>query len=681
MSKFIEELKRRNVIKATLAYLVVGWVLLQVASVVLPIVNAPDWVLKTFTFFLVLGLPIWIFFSWVYEVTPEGLKKTQQNTAERGVSEATNKRLNILILVSLVAAIAVALLRPNKGFLSATNNVEYAIAVLPFDDMSQEKDSEWFCDGMTEDILTQLSKIKGLKVISRTSTERYKNTNKSVPEIAAELGVAYVVEGSVRKQNDDVLITAQLISAGDEHVWAENYNEKMNDVFKVQSDVSRKIAQQLKISISPKEEKELNEFPTESMAAYEAFLKGRSLLDKMDPSTSQTIISYFEKAIELDPNYADAYAELGFAHFVARGPIGEDKVSENIEKALQLDPNSSRANSYKGVWLLFAKQNKEEGIKYLEKAIELNPNDAKAHDMMAAYYMNSGLDTAENTEKALYHINEAIDLDPFSSQSYYVKLMTLADAGRVQEAEELLENKKSIFSGFQQKSAIEHIFDAKVRLSKSGPQIDELELYKKALELHPNNPHFMHKLASAYDGILNDQDNYLKYAKRAYQTDSTHIHAINDYHTALIESGEFEVAEELRASKNYQELLNDARKLMHEQYYFYHSKQYKKSYELLQDSLLLGRTNARLAFTLAQLKDFEKLNPLMKKLNTSENKAFVFAILKQRDSMYYYLNKDDIEPLDAQFINSRSELDPYRNDPEFVSFLKKHRFPVEERIK
>ena len=168
MKKFIEELKRRNVIKATLAYLIVAWVLLQFFTIILPIVDAPKWVLKILTLIMAIGLPIWIIFSWVYEVTLEGLKKTKQISEDSSISAKTNKRLNILILIGLVVAIIVALLRPTTILsTSSPDNIQYSIAVLPFDNMSADKENVWFCDGITEDILTYLSKVKGLRVISR----------------------------------------------------------------------------------------------------------------------------------------------------------------------------------------------------------------------------------------------------------------------------------------------------------------------------------------------------------------------------------------------------------------------------------------------------------------------------------------------------------------------------------
>ena len=196
MSKLFEELKRRNVIKAAIAYAVVAWVILQVLSLILPNVGSPEWVMKTITILAIVGFPVWVFIAWVYEVTPEGLKKTEQVSEDQFIRNTTNKRLNVLILIGLVIAIGVSFIhRPNQSESNAKDLVELdnSIAVLYFDDLSSGGDSEWFCNGVTEDILTNLSKFKNLKVTSKTSTKRYKKSDKSIPEIARELGVSYIV--------------------------------------------------------------------------------------------------------------------------------------------------------------------------------------------------------------------------------------------------------------------------------------------------------------------------------------------------------------------------------------------------------------------------------------------------------------------------------------------------------
>jgi TolB-like protein/Tfp pilus assembly protein PilF len=678
MSKFYDELKRRNVIKAAIAYIVVAWVLLQVLSIVLPSVEAPQWVMKTIMLIMVIAFPIWVFIAWVYEVTPEGLKKTENVSFDQSISTNTNKRLNVLILVGIVVAIAVTLLQPKAGYIASSDVVEYSIAVLPFDDMSAEKDTEWFCDGVTEDILTYLSKVEGLKVISRTSVMQYKDRKKTIPEIAKELGVAFIVEGSVRKHGNDVRITAQLIKANDEHLWADNYSGTMDNVFKLQSDVSQQIVQQLKIKISPEVKKKLEAYPTDNIEAYEAYLKGRSFMDKFDPENAKIAREFFEKAIELDPNYADAYAELGYANLF-NGPKDSLIVFKNIDKALKLNPNSSRANSYKGFILNFMQKKPDEAFNYLEKAIKLNPNDAKAHDMLAAYYVNLRKgEKKDNLDKALYHINQAVTLDPFSVQSKAFNLMVLTQRGEVDKAEELFNKNIAMFSEDNKENAIRNMVAKRIELSKKENQTEAIQIYEDAIKKYPSQKaNLTQLLAGSYDGIYNDQDAYLKYAKQAFEMDSTLTETINQYHTALVESGEFETAKKLMASDNYKKTIEKRNQLLDLQYYYYHKGDYKKSNEILEDSTMTNQ-NFRKALQYAQTKDLEKLNTVKGKLS-NVNKAFVFAILKQRDSMYFYLNKEDINDQGAQFPNSRSEFDPYRKEPRYIEFLKKHKFPIEEQ--
>ena len=679
MNKFFEELKRRNVIKASIAYVVVAWVLLQVLSIVLPSVDAPQWVMKTIMLIMVIAFPVWVFIAWVYEVTPEGLKKTEEVDKDQSITHTTNKRLNILILIGLIAAIAVTLLQPKTGYISSSDFAEHSIAVLPFDDMSAEKDTEWFCDGVTEDILTYLSKIKGLKVVSRTSTERYKKTDKSIPEIAKELGVAFILEGSVRRHNEAVLITAQLIKANDEHIWADNFNGNMEDVFKIQGDVSRKIVEQLKIKISPEVEKQLKNTPTENIEAYQAFLKGRNLAKTFSDDDLQKSIDYFKEAIALDPNYADAYAELGLAYLSGNtNERNPSKAKEYMEKALELDPNSSAANSNYGIYLCAVDQNFKEGKTYLEKAIQLNPNDSKAHSMMAYYY--SFVQDDKDVSKALYHSNKAVELEPFSPESISIRANLLVANNKLDLAESFMEEKKSLIPPEQLKFLKRDIVSKRIELNieENKDQTVTFKGYEAAITKYPDDAaYFTQALAGAYDGILNDQTNYLKYAKRAYEMDSSKAVVISQYQAALLESGLFDEANILHHSENYKKVISKRDQLIDLVNYYYFTKDKENLNIMLQDSVIATQNSLR-AYSYAQLGDMKKLYTVMDKLN-SANKVQVFAILKRRDSLYFYLNKDDISESRAQYINSRPEMDPYRTDPRYIEFLKRHYFPINEQ--
>jgi len=681
MGKFFEELKRRNVIKAAIAYVVVAWVLLQVAALVIPIVNAPDWVLKTFSFFLVLGFPIWVFFSWVYEVTPEGLKKTEKVDKDHSITEITNKRLNILILIGLVVAITIVLFQPKSGYISPTETVTYSIAVLPFENMSADKDNEWFCDGMTEDILTYLSKIKGLKVISRTSTNRYKQTDKSIPEIAKELGVAYLLEGSVRRQGDEVLITAQLIKANDEHIWADKYNENLKDVFKIQGEVSRRIVEQLKITLSPEEQKQLQSFPTTNVEAYQSVLKGRSHAERSNREDFRIAIEYFEKAVELDPNYAEAYAELGSMWFMMGRNNDENrqKGKRYIEKAFELNPNSSIVNSYYGITLLRENPGSKEGKKYLEKALEINPSDARAQEMMAMYYAFSESDDHDNA-KAVEYVSKAVELEPFSIQANSSKTFALIDNNQFEEAEIHMKEKKSLFPEELFKAMKEYLVDHKIEyeIKEKKDLMVAIDIIKDAILKYPEDgAFFTQELAGAYDGILNDQDAYLKYSRLAYEIDSSLYDAISSYHEALLESGLFNAVIELQNSENYKKNTTKLQRLndLHDYYYFKKDKQ--NQLRILKDSLMVNNMGSK-AYTYAQIGDIENLKTVLERLS-STNKAMVFGILRQQDSLYHYLNKEDVTHERARFLNSRPEMDPYRKEPRYIEFLKKNYFPINQQ--
>jgi len=678
MSKFYDELKRRNVIKAAIAYVVVAWVLLQVFSIVLPSVNAPEWVMKTIMLIMVIAFPVWVLIAWVYEVTPEGLQKTKKVSKDESITHVTNKRLNVLILIGLTMAIVITLLQPKSGYISSSDTATYSIAVLPFDNMSADKDNEWFCDGMTEDILTYLSKIKGLKVISRTSTMRYKQSDKSIPEIAKELGVSYLLEGSVRRQNDEVLITAQLITAEDVHIWADKYSENLKDVFKIQGEVSRKIVEQLKITISPEEEQRLKTYPTENMEAYQAFLQGRSFAEKMIKENVDIAIEFFEKAIELDPNYAEAYAELGIIWFSYRGE-DKEKGKAYIEKAYELNPNSSTVNSYYGSVLLAEDRGSKEGKKYLERALELNPNDARAQERMAMYYAFSDSDDHDNA-KAVEYVSKAVELEPFSAQANAFKTFALVDNNEFDKADSHMSEKKSLFPNAVLTNMRRYLIDNKIEfeVKEKKDQTIAFNIYKEAISKYPEDEAFFtQELAGAYDGILNDQEAYLKYAKQAYEMDSTLNSTISAYHEALLESGLFNAVIELQNSENYKKNTTKLQRLndLHDYYYFKKDKQ--NQLRILKDSLMVNNMGYK-AYTYAQIGDAQNLKTVFDKLNAT-NKAVIFAILKQRDSMYFYLNKDDVTLRQARFPNSRPEMDPYRKEPRYMEFLKKHYFPISEQ--
>ena len=377
----------------------------------------------------------------------------------------------------------------------------------------------------------------------------------------------------------------------------------------------------------------------------------------------------------MDSNFADAYAELGLAYVSENNPKG----IENIEKALELNPNSSRANSSKGVYLFYNKRDFEKAKVYLEKALELNPNDNKAHDMMAYYYaglinvLNKGDDT-ENAAKALFHINKALAIDPFSYQSNRFKVYALADNKKFQESEDHLNKKTALFQEVHIKMMKDYIINVKSEFigEERKDRTKTVEFLQKEVKKDPTNINLNFTLAAAYDGIMNDDVNYVKYSKIAYELDTTNARNAYEYMSSLSENGDYKIANELYNSDNFQKIMPRLQKLSALRYLYYNQKNYKKSLETLNDTLFKNAFGIK-AMSHAQLGEKGKALSLLKNQNiTTSSKAMAYAILKELDSMYSYLNKDD---MDFNFINGRREFDPYRNEEKFKDVLKKHYLP------
>lgn len=304
---------------------------------------------------------------------------------------------------------------------------EKSIAVLPFDNLSSDDDSEIFSDGITEDILTNLAKIKDLHVISRTSIMQYKNTQKSIPEIAKELGVSYILEGSVQKYGDDIRVTAQLIDGKkDEHIWAENYDKTLTDIFEIQSEVSSEIVNALHLNLSFDEIQNLATIPTKNLEAYKLFLLGRREADKRNAESIAKSIELYEKAIELDPNYAEAYAEIANSIYLGTYYSGKDPkeasilASEYLNKAEAINDKISRIYTVKGLIYNIEKKY-EEAEKAFETAIQLSPNDLTARHQYSTYFYYT-----QQPEKQLEQAEIAYKLDPLSfatANSYFTALL------------------------------------------------------------------------------------------------------------------------------------------------------------------------------------------------------------------------------------------------------------------
>ena len=416
---FFHELKRRNVYKVGVAYAVVAWLLIQLASILFPTFEAPAWVMKVFIAAVALGFPLALIFAWAFELTPEGLRRTEDVAPGESVAPKTGRKL--MVLVGVLGALAVALLVFQLFRAGATRSsapataADKSIAVLPFDNFNKDPENDYFASGIQDEILTRLAKIDDLKVISRTSTQRYKSSPENLPEIAKQLGVAHILEGSVQKAGDQVRVTVQLIrAASDSHVWAETYDRKLTDIFAVQSDVAENIAKSLRAKLSPAERQAVEAKPTENPDAYDAYLRGQALWNKLttSPQDLDDTVTYFERAVQLDPKFALAWAALSVAHVfqyveLDRTPQRLQKVKEALDRALQLQPELGEAHFAQGMYRYRALHNYEGALASFEKARERSANRVVAIEFAAYVKRRQG-----KWDEALKLHDESLELDP-----------------------------------------------------------------------------------------------------------------------------------------------------------------------------------------------------------------------------------------------------------------------------
>ncbi len=422
MPSFFAELRRRNVVKVGVAYAVTAWVIVEIASVVLPTFQAPDWILQVFTLFIILGFPLALIFSWAFELTAEGLKRTHEVPLEHSVTAQTGQKLNYTIIGLLAAALAVTLAvdffdQDSDSGDDTAGASRQSIAVLPFINRSDATESAAvFADGVHDDLLTVLANIASLKVISRTSVMEYRDTTKNMREIGDELGVATILEGGVQRAGNSVRINVQLIDTDtDEHLWAKTYDRELTatNIFAIQSEIAQSIASQLAMTLSPEEQSRINNVPTVNLDAYNAYLIGRQLHNRASFDSLGDAEGYFRQAITIDPEYALAHLALAdlFSQLADTGAITIDVMVEkgmpHLERALQLDETNGEAYAVLGKYRWVRKQEGADAA--FIKAIEMSPNSADALDTYA-----NMLRREARYDKALVLIERALKLDPLS---------------------------------------------------------------------------------------------------------------------------------------------------------------------------------------------------------------------------------------------------------------------------
>jgi len=433
---FFGELKRRNVYKVAVAYAIVAWLLIQAASILFPTFEAPAWVMKVFIAAIALGFPIALIIAWAFELTPEGIKRTEPG--EELQSKPSRSRAWIYVvaiagILSLGLFFLGRLTAPTKQ--SAPGEISKSIAVLPFESLSEDKSNAYFADGIQDEILARLSKIADLKVISRTSTQRYKSAPNDLREIAQRLGVANILEGSVQKVNDQVRVTVQLINAlNDSHLWAETYDRKLIDVFAAESDIAQKIAISLEAKLTGREKEDIQSAGTKNPQAYDALLRALALRNSSSRVDLEKQIEFSRHAVELDPNYADAWANLALTEiYKSQTPWTSEEQKERArtaaETALRLAPNSANAHKAMGLFYRYCLKDDRAALAELETARERAPNDGGVLEAVGLLQRAQG-----RIQDALVTVKKAADLDPLNAEIWIVLSLTYAGLRQFDEA-------------------------------------------------------------------------------------------------------------------------------------------------------------------------------------------------------------------------------------------------------
>jgi TolB-like protein len=602
--------------------------------------------------------------------------------AEKKKSDSLFSKKRLYYTISIVIAFVVCYLV--IGFIVVNKSLSKdvispnSIAVLPFKDFSPE-DSQWFSDGVSDNILHSLAQMKDLSVISFTSSSTYRDTDKQIPEIAKELRVSYILEGSVTLVEGKIKIIAQLIDSNDKHIWSKEYDESFDNVIDIQKNVAQEVMQQLEITLSSQEEVILEKFPTENMEAFNLHLRGRLIDDSRKKEDLEKNIELNRQAIALDTTFAEAYAEVAFSYYLIA--INIDPI-KNIEKsnfyadaAIKLNPKLSRAWAVKA--MLLRNKDWEKTKIFHEKAIELNPNDALVHSQYAEYFLYR---PDPDIKKSLEQLRVAQRLNPLSKVVAYNYARSLIINTKFNEAEVYLNKMSFLFTEYQYLN-----LECELVAYKTKDWTQVIPFLNAKIEKNPNNALFYNRLGRVYDGVLNDDLTALIYRKKAYKMDSTNRTYAVGYFWMLVEGKKFNEAKILLESENFKIISTESILKGHLWYYYYHQENYKKALEISKDSLLRNHHNVQ-AWTYAQLGDKKKVDSINKRLFIGHNgsrywrtwKAFTYAILKEKDSMYYYLETARTDGFVGIFPNSRREFDPYRNKERFKAILRANYLPIPE---
>jgi TolB-like protein len=502
MPRLFEELKRRNVFKVGTAYVVLAWLLAQITDVFLEPFGAPDWVVKSILLVLLAGFPLALFFAWAFEMTPEGIKKEKDVDRTQSITQETGQNLNLAIIFILILALGyfafdkfmlaperdAALVRAaesTQAEQAETVTTEKSIAVLPFVNMSDDAGNEYFSDGISEEILNSLARVKELKVAGRTSSFAFKGQNQDLRQIGDALGVNHILEGSVRKAGTKVRITAQLIQVEDGfHLWSDTYDRELNDIFAIQDEIATAILVQLKAQLLDGEQIVIST-PAVSSEAYDHYLLAKQRIYERSRPTLEAAAELLDKAIAMDPDYAPAYAQRGITALLlsddSYGTLPEEQSQTQaklyLDQALRLDSQLPEALAGMGLYWRQIPGKTTESIEFLEKALAINPNLINASNWLQGAYQNAG-----RVAEQIRILEEMVERDPLyrpgigNLQSMYIARMELG------KAQAMLERLRPFMPNDPLLISLEaNIFYAKGNFAKG------LSLIEKALEMKPDD--------------------------------------------------------------------------------------------------------------------------------------------------------------------------------------------------
>jgi TolB-like protein len=426
--KFFTELKRRNVYKVAIAYAVIAWLLMQIATQVFPFLEIPNWAIRLVIMLIVIGFPIALVIAWAFELTPEGLKRTE--VADESPKKSAPSGVWIYVIIA-AGAISVGLFFFGRYTATSKQSVSAelpgkSVAVLPFTNLSGNPENAYFAAGIQDEIITRLAKIGELKVISCLTTQRFKSSPDDLPAIAKQLGVANVLQGSVQRTADEVRVNVQLVKAEtDTHLWADTFDRKLTDVFQIESDIAKTIAGKLQARLTGSEERAISAKPTADVEAHQLYLQGRYLWNRRTAENLKKALNYFQQAADKDPNYALAYTGIAdtcglFSVYGAGAPQEYlPRAKAAAEKALELDDSLAEAHASLGL-VFYCYFQGAQSAKEFKRAIELNPNYATAHH----WYGGLTLVMIGQLDRGMAEVTRAYELDP-------VSLIIHSDLGRV----------------------------------------------------------------------------------------------------------------------------------------------------------------------------------------------------------------------------------------------------------